>query len=592
MKPSRRLPTILLILCTGFLLHTLNGTRAVQAQQVQVNAADPASTEQGTINLNVKVTGKGFKNGAQAKWFVTGTTNPGGVTVNSTTFVSSTEVTANITVSDTAVIANFDIQVLNSDGRGGKGTELFAVTAKGNQASCPVQPPPPTGDTKCYAASPGCLDTSFGGGVGFVNTHHGSAAARYVSGVAVQPDGKIVTVGVARPSGTADDVAVTRFNSDGSLDNLFGDADPLNPGFRLGYVVTSITSMTPTDYVFVRAVTLQNDGKIVLSGSYAVQNNQRLIGFVLRYNANGTLDGTFGSGGRVNLDFGKRFPSPQCDVAIQADGKIVIGGAAQFGFAAARLLADGSFDTSFGSGGVVAPNPSGVSGGTSVGFSMTIQRVLGEERIVLAGSSQASSGDDRDWTLMRLRSNGAPDTSFGTNGVVKTPFFGYHDQIRAVTIDHSNRIVAAGYTSPVDPDVCGGYVIDFAVVRYNEDGTLDLSFGGGKQMADFYGGHDEAEFGVVVQSDNKIVGVVEASNNYYGPSGPSVSDFGLVRFNVDGSRDSSFGPLGNGLVTTDLFGKGDHPWDIVLQPSDGKIIVVGFASGVSQYELIVARYWP
>ena len=102
---------------------------------VQVNAADPPSTEQGTVNLNVRVTGKGFKNGAHAKWFVTGTTNPGGVTVNSTTFVSSAEVIANITVSDGAITGNFDIQVLNSDGRGGKGTELFAVTPKG-QSSC------------------------------------------------------------------------------------------------------------------------------------------------------------------------------------------------------------------------------------------------------------------------------------------------------------------------------------------------------------------------------------------------------------------------------------------------------------------------
>jgi hypothetical protein len=100
--------------------------------QVQVTAADPMAAAQGTINLNVRVTGKGFKNGAKAKWFVTGTTDPGGVTVNSTTFVSSSELTANITVSDTAIIDNFDIQVLNTDGRGGKGTELFAVTPTGS----------------------------------------------------------------------------------------------------------------------------------------------------------------------------------------------------------------------------------------------------------------------------------------------------------------------------------------------------------------------------------------------------------------------------------------------------------------------------
>ena len=132
MKPIPRFP-VRFLLCVGFFL--IAGISSVEAQQVQVTAADPMSAAQGTINLNVRITGKGFKNGAKAKWYVTGTTDPGGVTVNSTTFVSSGEVTANITVADTAVVSNFDIQVLNADGRGGKGTELFAVTAKA-QASC------------------------------------------------------------------------------------------------------------------------------------------------------------------------------------------------------------------------------------------------------------------------------------------------------------------------------------------------------------------------------------------------------------------------------------------------------------------------
>ena len=132
MKPSHKTPSILILLALGFIFLNLSGRiPAVQAQQVQVTAADPSSAAQGTINLNVKVTGKGFKNGAKTKWLVTGTTDPGGVQVNSTTFVNAGELTANITVSDTAIIANFDIQVLNPDGRGGKGTELFAVIAKG-----------------------------------------------------------------------------------------------------------------------------------------------------------------------------------------------------------------------------------------------------------------------------------------------------------------------------------------------------------------------------------------------------------------------------------------------------------------------------
>src|SRR6266404_9299616 len=136
MKPHRTPAAILILLALGFVVMNLSGSIPAARAQVQVTAANPSSTAQGTINLNVKVTGKGFKNGAKAKWFVTGTTDPGGVTVNSTTFVSSTELSANITVADTAVIANFDIQVLNSDGRGIKETDLFAVTAKGNQASC------------------------------------------------------------------------------------------------------------------------------------------------------------------------------------------------------------------------------------------------------------------------------------------------------------------------------------------------------------------------------------------------------------------------------------------------------------------------
>ncbi len=129
MKPKTTPPITLVCLALGLLVFLCASSQSAQAQQVQVTAAAPAAAAQGTINLNVKVTGKGFKNGAKAKWFVSGSTDDGGVTVNSTTFVNSGEVTANITVSDTAIIANFDIQVLNSDGRGGKGTELFAVTA-------------------------------------------------------------------------------------------------------------------------------------------------------------------------------------------------------------------------------------------------------------------------------------------------------------------------------------------------------------------------------------------------------------------------------------------------------------------------------
>lgn len=106
------------------------------AAQIQVDSASPSAAPQGTINLDVVITGNGFKRGAVAQWFVTGTTNPGGVTVNSATFKSPTQITANITVASDAVISGFDIVVRNADGRTGKGTDRFAVTQKGTPVGC------------------------------------------------------------------------------------------------------------------------------------------------------------------------------------------------------------------------------------------------------------------------------------------------------------------------------------------------------------------------------------------------------------------------------------------------------------------------
>jgi len=118
-----------------FLMVTLVLLANPASAQISVTSANPNSAVQGTVNLNVSVGGKGFKAGAEVKWFVSGTTNPGGVTVNSTAFVNSTTLTANITVSSTATLGNFDIVVTNTDGRTGKGGELFAVKTPPGQCT-------------------------------------------------------------------------------------------------------------------------------------------------------------------------------------------------------------------------------------------------------------------------------------------------------------------------------------------------------------------------------------------------------------------------------------------------------------------------
>jgi uncharacterized delta-60 repeat protein len=579
--PRLRIAPTLIILAALFALTISWLLPSSHAQgQVQVTAASPAAAEQGTINLNVKVNGKGFKNGARAQWFVTGTTDPGGVTVNSTTFVSSTELSANITVADTAVISNFDIQVLNSDGRGGKGTELFAVTAKGNNVVCPVVQPAPTSDTKCYAQSPGCLDLSFGGS-GYVHTDlYPAFGTEETAGVVVQPDGKIVVAGRVGKSPPGYAFAVFRYNADGNLDTSFGDADSANPPLRLGYTVTTFTTGSDT----ARAMLLQPDGKIVVAGNALSATYMAAV----RYNSDGSLDTSFGSGGKVTISFGKNIGSAAYDIAQQSDGKLMMVGNANNQFALARLNANGSLDASFASGGKLIVNASGTRGGSSFARSLSFQRIpaiTGEERIVVGGYSTNSSSSKQDWTLMRFKPDGSTDTTFGSSGSAKTSFFGFDDQIQKVQVDSNNRIVAAGTTYSASGD-CGSYVLDAALVRYAEDGNLDGSFAGGKQTVDVYGGRDGL-YGLSIQADGKVLILATAKS-----ADNSVTYIALVRFNADGSRDSTFGLMGNGIVTTALYGIGSWGYALTLQPTDGKVIVAGdVGNPPAGDDIVVVRYW-
>src|SRR5215470_20159001 len=208
--------------------------------QVSVTSATPNNAAQGTVNLDVIVSGNGFKKGAKAHWFLTGTTNPGGVTVNSTTFNNSGQLTANITVATDALIGNFDIQVVNTDGRTGKGTELFAVKSN-KTAACTVPAPlniaPAT--TACNAASgQTCLDASFGngsqlppGGLVLTNTDGSVAAASDLDGADTVlqqqiADGtsRLVAIGNTTNPNVAGQSwdGVVRYNLDCTLDASYG----------------------------------------------------------------------------------------------------------------------------------------------------------------------------------------------------------------------------------------------------------------------------------------------------------------------------------------------------------------------------------
>jgi uncharacterized delta-60 repeat protein len=442
--------------------------------------------------------------------------------------------------------------------------------------NCPALTPAPTSDTKCYAALPGCLDITFGtNGVVITDPSVGGIGYNHPTGVLIQSDGKIIVTGTTSGGVNTDaDFVVLRYNIDGILDTSFGDPDPLSPLLRLGYVRTPFTSLTEINWTSL----LQPNGKIVVAGQ--ARNSSGVIAWaVARYNSDGILDASFGSGGKQILNVSPT-SSSVLDMAIQPDGKLVLVGDPNFTIM--RLNQDGSPDASFGTGGKVTANPGSQGRADGRAYAVAIQKipaVTGEERIVVGGW-----GNSFVFALMRFRPNGAVDSTFGSSGRANTSFFGFGDQIRALAIDQANRIVAAGLTNSANSN-CGLYVSDFAVARFTQNGAIDNSFSGdGRVSTDVYGGFNGAD-GLLLQADGKVVITGQTSS-----SDGTIKDFALVRYNDNGTPDSSFGILGTGVVTADL-SPGDWSYALTQQPWDGKIVVTGISS-FTQRNMAVLRYWP
>jgi uncharacterized delta-60 repeat protein len=363
----------------------------------------------------------------------------------------------------------------------------------------------------------------------------------------IQPDGRIVAAGSARINGSNVDFALARYNRDGGLDASFGSGGKVTTDF-LG--------------VFDQAngLALQSDGKIVAAG--ITRDEMDRVDFALaRYNSDGSLDASFGSGGMVVTDVFGGLDSA-LGIALQPDGRIVVAGASFFGmsgdFALVRYNTDGSLDPSFGVGGKVTTDFFGLSDGA------TAVRLLPDGRIIAAGSAFTSISNT-DFALARYNSDGRLDASFGSGGKVTTEFFGFSDRPTGLVVQSDGRVVAAGGANNLNST---GF--DFALVRYNVDGSLDSSFGdGGKTTTDFLGIVDAAA-DVVLQPDGRIVAVGFASNDRFG----LLVDFALSRYDTNGRLDASFG--NGGKVITAFSGDRDGANAVALQ-ADGQIVVAGSA---------------
>jgi uncharacterized delta-60 repeat protein len=284
----------------------------------------------------------------------------------------------------------------------------------------------------------------------------------------------------------------------------------------------------------------------------------------------GSLDRAFGVGGTVTTDFAGA-GDVAAAVAVQADGKLVAAGWANTAgpfsfnqdFALARYNSNGTLDTTFGTGGKVTTDFGTVQ---DEAFALAVQP---DGKLVAAGAA----GGPGDFALARYNPDGTLDTSFGTGGKVTTDFGGF-DQVAAVAVQADGKLVAAGTTE--------GSSAVFALARYNPDGTLDTSFGtGGKVTTDFArpGGSFDQANGLVLQG-SKLVAA--------GTAGPLPGFvFALARYRADGTLDPSFGS--HGTVTTDFGGGTNEANALALQP-DGKPVAAGFASTQTGEDFALARY--
>ena len=246
-----------------------------------------------------------------------------------------------------------------------------------------------------------------------------------------------------------------------------------------GTLMTDLSRSTD----LANAVAIQSDGKLVVVGQTYKNNDYSNEDFaVTRYNTDGTLDTTFGAGGRVRTDFPGLAAVPS-SVVIQRDGKIVVAGGAfplftfLGNFEVVRYNPNGSLDRSFGNGGIVTTNfPQG-----SYAFDVALQP---DGKIIAAGTVfvnfDPGESSNTDFALARYNPDGTPDATFGNGGQVSTDFLGLEDDAFSVLIQPDGKIVAVG--SANDPAT----FYDFAAARYFSNGTLDTTFGvAGKVHTDF-----------------------------------------------------------------------------------------------------------
>ncbi len=395
----------------------------------------------------------------------------------------------------------------------------------------------------------------------------------YANSVIIQKDGKIVVVGfTGRSVFDYNDVAIARYNPDGSLDTSFSKDGKLTTDFE--------NEKPATDYDkaddIMNAVTIQSNGQIVVAGSSRIGDYS--VFAIARYNPDGSLDTSFSKDGKLTTDFeGSSYAQY---VTLQSDGKIVLAGSAATrqgpAFARVRYNIDGTLDTTFSEDGrqrdyikLQVSNSSYIS-----------KAVQNSDKIVVLSHNRFLTEyhtDNNSFTLARYHTDGRLDSTFSDDGFQTNRFPARFDFATSMAVQRDEKIIVVGSNARAGT---------ISIIRYQPNGHLDSTFSeDGIQTISF-----PFAYSVALQKDGKIIVVGGGAKDF----DDSETDFTLARFNTDGSLDSTFS--GDGKQTTD-FGWHDYAHAIAIQ-EDGKIIVAGNTLAVDVVaeaivtEISLARYHP
>ncbi len=313
---------------------------------------------------------------------------------------------------------------------------------------------------------------------------------------------------------------------------------------------TGIVTTTFGTHDLAFGIAIQSDGKIVAAGSTDANPNQSFA--LSRYNTNGTLDTTFGTGGKTTTDLGSSFFGSRAEaVFVQPDGKIVATGHSAGGtgeYTLVRYNSNGTLDNAFGTAGIVT---------IPFNYQAYASALQPDGKIIAAGTGSGS------FAVVRYNTNGTLDNAFGTSGVATT-IIGSNATVYGVALQVDGKIIAAGGTSTA-----------FAIARYKTDGVIDSTFGVNGIVTTTIG-TSSAAYSVLLQLDGKIVAGGASSSG-------SATIFALARYTTTGTLDASFGT--GGFVTTTVGSSSSYALGISLQ-ADGKIVASGYAGNA----VALARY--